>query len=219
MSVQSARVQQIVKGDDVVLRHQIMESVAYSAEIGRQPVDLISGDIVNFFYPLADLSMIDQVGYLGVPVGAYPESNFDVSIPGDIPEVDPVPERGTKVMQSGPGRTVRAEVDKLKLTTTGDTTLDGDSIINLASVTGIKPGYLVIGAGIPVGAIVISVGVSSVVISANSTATAVGVSLTFYQRLSYYLIKEVDVFERGFPGSLTDTSGGVNPPPADLNLP
>lgn len=219
MSVQSARVQKVVKGDDVVLRHQIMESVAYNAELSRAPVELATGDLVNFFYPLQDDTLTDLIGYPGVVVTAYPNSLFDVSIPGDVPAATPIPERGTKVMQAGLGRTVRAEVDKLKATTTGDTTLDDTSVVNVASVAGIKPGYLVKGAGIPDNTIVVFVGVSSVELSADASATAVGVALTFYQRLSYYLIQEVDIYERGFPNSLNDTSGGSGQPPADLNLP
>lgn len=153
--VQSARIQQIVKGDDVSLKHQIMGDVAYNAEASREPVQVQIGETVKFFYPLADGS-VDLIGYSGVVVGSLPGSVFTVAIPGDIPAVvgpSPVPERGTKTWQSGSGRTVRAEI-----------TRSGGKIE------------------------------------------------------THYLIDEVDIYERGFPSSLDDTSGGTLPVEAPLNL-
>src|SRR5580692_11803222 len=109
MSVQSARVQEIVKGDDVILLHQVMQDIAYNAELTRAPVMLNSGDTIAFFYPLEDPTMTDLIGYQGSPVGSFPTSEFNVSIPGTI--IDPLalaPNRGTSTFQSGPGQTVRA---------------------------------------------------------------------------------------------------------------
>ncbi len=152
--VQSARVQEIVKGDDVTMTHQIMKDVAYNAEQSRAPVMVNSGDVVTCFYPLQDPAQKDLIGYVGEPVGSLPTSIFTVDIPGIIEATDDVPERGTVSFQSGLGRTVRIEITR--------------------DVTDHKE--------------------------------------------TYYLINEVDIFERGFPNSLTDTSGGVNPPQTPLNL-
>ena len=154
MSVQSARVQEIVKGDDVTMQHQIMKDVAYAAEESRAPVEMQVGDTAKAFYPLQDSTMTDLVGYDCTPVGGLPSSQVTVAIPGVIAAVPNVsPERGTKTFQSGLGRTVRIEITRAST-----------------------------------------------------------------KKETYYLIDEVDIFERGFPSSLEDTSGGVNPPSAPLNL-
>jgi hypothetical protein len=110
--VQSARVQQLVIGDDVTLRHQIMDAIAYNAEISRAPVVVNTGDITKCFYPLEDES-IDLIGYLATPVGSLPSSLLDVEIAGDIPAADPIPERGSKTFQIGLARTVRIEITRL----------------------------------------------------------------------------------------------------------
>lgn len=152
--VQSARVQEIVKGDDVILTHQIMQDIAYNAELSRAPVLVNSGDTVTCFYPLEDPTQTDLIGYPGSPIGSLPSSMVTVTIPGLIAATDTVPSRGTQSFQSGLGRTVRIEITRY---------------------------------------------------------------ITNY-RETYYSINEVDIFERGFPSSLTDTSGGINPPIPPLNL-
>lgn len=154
MSVQSARVQEIVKGDDVTMSHQIMKDVAFAAEQSRAPVELAAGDVATAFYQLQDPTMNDLIGYPCVPVGSFPTSNVTVDIPGVIAAIGNTPARGSQTFQSGLGKTVRIEIVR-------DTT--------------------------------------------NKKET-------------YYLIDEVDVFERGFPSSLEDTSGGVTPPSPALNL-
>lgn len=150
--VQSARVQEIVKGDDVVLKHQIMKDVAFNAEQSRAPVPLMDGDSVLFFYPQAVGE--DLVGFAGNPITALPCDTFNVPVAGVIPAVGTTPQRGTSMFQAGLSRTVRALVTR----------------------------------------------------SSGAKET-------------YFLISEVDIFERGFPNSLTDTSGGVNPSNPVLNLP
>lgn len=152
--VQSARVQEIVKGDDVILTHQIMGDIAYNAELSRAPVLINSGDIVNCFYPLEDPTQTDLIGYPGSPIGSLPSSIITVKIPGNIPANNTIPARGTQSFQSGLGRTVRIEIIRY---------------------------------------------------------------ITNY-RETHYSINEVDIFERGFPTSLSDTSGGINPPQPPINL-
>lgn len=216
--VQSARVQEIVKGDDVVMTHQIMKSVAYNAELSRAPDPLQEGDTVNFFYPLEDTTMTDLIGYPGVPVGSYPADTFTVPIQGNIPAVGTTPARGTSTFQSGLGRTVRAEITRLKATVTGNTDGSTGVITNISSMSGIVLGMSVVGVGIPPLSIIIAIGASSITINNNTTAEGTGVSLALGQKETQYSIDEVDVYERGFPNSLCDTSGGVNPPESPLNL-
>lgn len=220
MSVQSARVQQVVKGDDVVLTHQLMKSVAYNAELSRTPDPLSSGDSVRFFYPLQDQSTQDLIGYPGVAVGSLPSSIFTVAIPGIIAPVSPNLQRGTSMFQSGAGQTVRAEIFRQKATPTADLANNSDTLLNVSSLSNVSIGSIVSGAGIPLGAYVIALpSGSSIQLSTKVTATATGESLSVGQKETQYMIEEVDVLERGFPSSLSDTSGGVNPPQPELNLP
>lgn len=60
----------------------------------------------------------------------------------------------------------------------GDTTIGSETIINLSSVTGLAHGQAISGPGIPSGATITFVGASSIIISANATATATQVALT-----------------------------------------
>jgi hypothetical protein len=108
MTVQSARVNELVVGDDVVLTHQIMGDVAYNAELTRAPITLNSPDVVFFFYALA--SGVDLIGYQGSPVGSLPSSICTVSIPGTIAPSGDIPARGSSTFLPGPGPTVRAEI-------------------------------------------------------------------------------------------------------------
>lgn len=110
MTVQSARVQQLVKGDDVTLKHQLVKDAALDAEFTRSEVKLAETDKVTFFYQLDDGN--DLIGFEGVAAETYPTSRFNVSVPGVIaPTQDPVsPERGSKTFKSGQGLTVRAEI-------------------------------------------------------------------------------------------------------------
>lgn len=232
MTVQSARVQQVVKGDDVILTHQIMEDVAFNAELSRAPVTLDEGDTVSFFYPLQDEFHRDLIGYPGAPVGEYPASIFTVPIPGNIPLVPGTPgpppfyrptpplspARGTKTFQEGGGQTVRAEITRLRETYTGNADGTTGVITNMSSVAELELGMSAVGAGIPPRTIVTAIGTNSVTLSANTTIAGTGVSIVFGQRETHYLIREVDIFQRGFPTSLNDTTGGENPPPAPLNL-
>ena len=217
--VQSARVQSLVKGDDVTLTHQIMKSVAFNAEESRQPDPLDTGDVVKFYYPLQDPTQTDLIGYLGVPVGSLPESLFTVAIPGIL--VDPAnlaPNRGNSTFKSGQGQTVRAEIFRLLEHPTGNTTLNSKVIASISSTTGLSPGKYVDGPGIPTGTVITAVGSGQITLSAAATATASGIDLTVSNKETQYLIQEVDIFERGFPTSLDDTSGGANPPAPKLNL-
>lgn len=111
MTVKSARVQEIIKGDDVTLKHQVMKNVAYNAEMSREPVLVEADDIIKFFYALQDKT-IDEIGFTGVAIGSYPTSEFNVIIPGLIPAAELVPDRGTSQFLSGEGLTVRAEITR-----------------------------------------------------------------------------------------------------------
>lgn len=58
-------------------------------------------------------------------------------------------------------------------------TNNSSTTVTVTSVTYLSAGMIVFGSGIPLGATVVSVGVSTVVISAAATATAIGVTLYF----------------------------------------
>lgn len=71
------------------------------------------------------------------------------------------------------------------VTTTGDITSGSNVVTNLATTSGIAPGELIIGAGIPDGTKVIDVlSATSVLMSANATATSVGLTLNFNEDLN-----------------------------------
>lgn len=228
MTVQSARVQQIVKGDDVTMTHQIMEDVAFNAELSRAPVQVDDGDTVSFFYPLQDFDHRDYIGYPGIPVGSYPTSTFTVAIPGDIPgspgnwqavpPVPRVPDRGTKTFQEALGQTVRAEITRLRETYTGNVDGTTDVITGLSSTAGLTVGMSVVGPGVQPRSIIAAISGSTITLNQVTTAEGSAVSLAFGVRETHYLIQEVDIFQRGFPSSLDDTTGGRNPPPAPINL-
>lgn len=218
-SVQSSRIQQIIKGDDVTLLHQIIQSASLYANSTLVPVAMSAGDIAHVFYPLADLTITDLIGYLAVPQGTLPSSMIQVFVPGNIPINNPTPARGSQSFQAGLSQTVRVEITRLKASLTGNITNLMPQITSLSSTAALAIGMSVVGTNIPVGAIIISIDSGSqVTLSTNATATASGVSLTFGQKESHYLINEVDIFERGFASSLIDTSGGTNPPSPELNL-
>ena len=63
--------------------------------------------------------------------------------------------------------------------TVSTNTTNGSPVVVVASATGILVNALVTGSGIPVGAKVVSIAGTSVTLSANATATASGVSITF----------------------------------------
>lgn len=211
--VQSARVQKIVVGDDVVLNHQIMDDKAYNAELTRAPVTLGASDLVNCFYPGADATVIDTVGYPATPVGSSPTSTIQVAIPGTI---DPIPPdtsapRGSVAFQAGLGQTVRVEILRSVASLTGDLTTSQPLVANVSSFTGLVIGQQVLGAGVPKNAIIIAMDTVALTLtlSLQATATATGVSLKTYTKESHYLYDEVDILSRDFP---------VQPTTPNLNL-
>ena len=218
-SVLASRSQIIIKGDDTIQTHQIMQDKAYNAELTRAPVELAEGDVVRFFYPLQDPTQTDLIGYIGEPVGSYPCSTFTVQTAGLI--IDPTgltPNRGTSTFQSGLGQTVRGEITRLVTTVTGNLTKDSNTITGISDPTDLVVGQSVTSSKIPDRTVIEAINGSSIVISQNATASTTGASLAVGTKETQYLIDEVDVFERGFASSLIDTSGGINPPQNPLNL-
>jgi hypothetical protein len=72
----------------------------------------------------------------------------------------------------------------ITLTTTGDTTSGSDQLTNLASTMGLAPSQVITGAGIPVGTTILSIAGSTVTMSANATASGIGVSVAFGESLN-----------------------------------
>ena len=68
--------------------------------------------------------------------------------------------------------------------TTGDLAANSTTIVNVADTSRLAVGQLVSGTGIPAGTTVLGVSGHTVTLSANSTAAATGVSLTFTQTQS-----------------------------------
>jgi hypothetical protein len=68
--------------------------------------------------------------------------------------------------------------------TTGDVTSSSNIITNVLSMSGIAPGIIVSGPGIPSGATITSVGVNSFVMDVFATSTNVGSSLSFSENLN-----------------------------------
>jgi hypothetical protein len=109
MGVKSARIQQVVAGDDALFQHTI---VGAAVKGPNQTVDLVPvnvGDVVTAIYnvipqPDPNLPPNAPISVIGTVVGAYPGSVFTFPIP-----------KGTAAGQSGllipaPGQTVRIEI-------------------------------------------------------------------------------------------------------------
>jgi len=73
---------------------------------------------------------------------------------------------------------------ELEATTTGSTA-SSTALTITGATTGIVPGLLIVGAGIPANTTVVSITGTAVVMSNAATATASGVSLTFYLPASF----------------------------------
>jgi len=96
--------------------------------------------------------------------------------------------------------------------TTGDTTNASDQLINLANTTGISAGMSIQGAGIPAGTTVLSIVGTTVTMSANATATAAGVTVTFGRKItlggvSYFFGTSQVVSGSGSPMAVVGLTG------------
>lgn len=70
------------------------------------------------------------------------------------------------------------------LATTGDITSASNQLTNLAATTGVAVGQYVAGTGIPANTTVTAISGTTVTMSANATATTVGVAVTFFRGAS-----------------------------------
>jgi hypothetical protein len=107
MGVKSARVQQVIQGDDVVLRHAIVGPVAVGNNESVALVSVDVGDVVKAFYESTQptdesLPAVPPVQATGVAVVGSP-STFDFSIPSADSE---------KIL-AGLSKTVRIEITRL----------------------------------------------------------------------------------------------------------
>jgi hypothetical protein len=68
--------------------------------------------------------------------------------------------------------------------TTGDITLGSNVITNVASMSGVAPGIIIAGPGIPVGAVIQSNTSNTITFSEVATATTVGATVTFSENLN-----------------------------------
>ena len=60
----------------------------------------------------------------------------------------------------------------------GDIAITSPNVANVSAMTGLQPGQTVVGAGIPSGTTILSIGVNSLVLSQNATATQLQAQLT-----------------------------------------
>lgn len=68
--------------------------------------------------------------------------------------------------------------------TTGDTTLGSNIITNVPSMSGVAPGIVIAGPGIPVGTLVVSNTATTITMSDVASATATGVAITLSENLN-----------------------------------
>jgi hypothetical protein len=104
-------------------------------------------------------------------------SSFNIAIPS-VADSDNQVAAGNATLSDGQVAYVAANIP---FTTTGNTTNLSNQLTNLAYVLGLVIGQTVTGAGIPGGTTItaINTGANSATMSANATATASGVNLTF----------------------------------------
>lgn len=68
--------------------------------------------------------------------------------------------------------------------TTGDVALGSNTIINVPSMSGVAPGNVVAGTGIPVGSLVVSNTSNTITINTIATANAIGTAITLSENLN-----------------------------------
>lgn len=68
--------------------------------------------------------------------------------------------------------------------TTGDTTLGSSIITNVPSMSGVAPGIVIAGPGIPVGTLVVSNTATTITMSDVASATAAGIAITLSENLN-----------------------------------
>ena len=105
MTVRSARVQEVVRGDDALLEHQVVGDVALDAELTKAPVQINSGDSVSCVYAAQQTDGQPRVADItapALPLGTVPTSRIQV----------PLTQAQTALLQIGPAQTVRVEVTR-----------------------------------------------------------------------------------------------------------
>jgi len=105
MTVRSARVQEIVRGDDALLEHQVVANVALDAELTKAPVQINSGDSVVCFYAAQQTEGQPQVPDIvasALPFDTVPTSRIKVTLT----------QAQTALLQIGPAQTVRVQITR-----------------------------------------------------------------------------------------------------------
>jgi hypothetical protein len=105
MTVQSARVQAIIRGDDALLQHQVIDQVALDAVLTEAPVLINSGDSVICFYAAQQTDgqpQISDVSASAIPLEIVPTSRIEVVLT----------QAQTAILQIGSAQTVRVEVTR-----------------------------------------------------------------------------------------------------------
>jgi hypothetical protein len=103
MTVQSARVQEVVRGDDALLFHQVISTIALDAMVTDAPVQMNSGDSAVCWYAAQQTDgqpLVADVNAPALPNGAVPTSRIQVQLS----------QAQTAVLNIGPAQTVRVEI-------------------------------------------------------------------------------------------------------------
>jgi len=191
---------------------QIGQQVSMDGVPGYSRVVSISGSTVNISFPASSTILGGQIKFLGNTLNGITPSlpklaSLNEYSLSSITRVSDVVTATTSMPNDyvvGEYTVIYGCDGILVASETGDTTNLSNTILNLSSTSGIVPGMLVAGPGIPIGTTVVSVGISSIIISDFATATSIGVNLTFSENLNgAYKIESVSgsTFSFTAPGS------------------
>lgn len=199
----TSRVSLITTGDIVEGESQItnLASVA-GLEVGHQLVHTafppytritsISGNVANLSFPATASSTADSVKFLGntltgitpaLPIAAgLNEFNLTslTRTSNIVTGTTPSP-HGYLV---GDTVAIAGSSGILVASTTGDITLGSNVITNVASMSGVAPGVIIAGPGIPVGTLVQSNTATTITMATVATATQIGASINLSENLN-----------------------------------
>lgn len=97
-------------------------------------------------------------------------------------------------------------VSALYRATTGDISSGSNQLLNVADTTNLQIGWKIVGTGIPAGTTISNISGSTITMSANATATTVGVAVTFYTS------KTITVGGTAYSFGSTEISSGAGSP-------
>lgn len=103
-------------------------------------------------------------------------------------------------------------IEFLNFTLVGDTTISNDTLTNIPDTTGTRVGMVVTGTNIPADTTVLSFTATTITLSADATASSVGVTFTLFFLLEFDLPPEGDNINENQKSNIrrtTSTNGQV----------